>query len=304
MATTLRGVSVEGRDGSENLDGIKELTVVYKVQSNDKRDGQLTVLNTAGIPRIGDTYSVGNESNIALVVVNKQAAQVDGCPFEWTVTVTCSNDVGEDPTKNLYQDDPLNKPAEISYSFQTRRILVPGYYNNPSSPPVSKDWQKGIFMPNGELLDPQPEVEIDEPILTIKKNKAASEVSGQLFMTLSNCVNSDPFQNAERRQLRMKIPQAVRQWHKSIGYYWEVTYAMAFRYETWDIQLLNQGTYSWLGGKPADISEETPEVFTDGHGNPKLVNLTANGDWNTSDTPTFTRIRYFREIPFSSLNIL
>lgn len=305
MTTTIRGISVNNRDGSENLDGVRELTVEYKVESNDKRDGVLTALATAGIPNIGDIYQAGNESDAGMVVVNKQAAPVDNCPFEWTVTVTCSNDIEDDPVGFVYQDNPLAKPAEISYGFQTRRILIPGQYNNPVGPPSSHDWEQGIFAPNGELFDPQPEAEIDEPILTIKKNKSVAEVSGQDFMSLNNCVNADPFQNAEVRQLRLKIPQAIRQWHKSVGYYFEVTYTMAYRYETWDIQLLNQGTYYFAGGKPAATWSTTQNRLTkkDDAGNPLIVNLTTNGDINTTATPTFTRIRFFREINFGSLGL-
>lgn len=306
MTTTVRGISVEDRDGSINIDGIREFTVIYKVQSNDKRDGAITVLATPGIPNIGDQYQAGNESDNRVVVVNKQAAQVAGCPFEWTVTITCSNDIEVDPAEYLFKDNPLAKPAEISYGFQSRRIKVPGYFNNPNSPPTNKDWQQGIFMPNGEILEPQPEVEIDEPILTIRKNKAANQVSGQQFMELNNCVNSGPFQNAESRQLKLKIPHAVRQWHKNVGYYFEVTYSMAFRWETWDIQFMNIGSYYFVGGKPTNPWSTTALRATkeDKMGNPLLVGLTTNGDINTSGTLTRTRIRFFREIDFNSLGLL
>lgn len=305
MTTTIRGISVEGRDGSINIDGIRECTVIYKVESNDKRDGQIAVLNTAGIPNIGDPYQAGNETDVSLVVVNKQAAQVDGCPFEWTVTVTCSNDVEEDPVGFVYQDNPLAKPAEISYGFQTRRIKIPGRFNNPIGPPSDHAWEQGIFAPNGELFDPPPEAEIDEPIINIKKNVPASMVNGSVFLTLNNCVNADPFQNAEVRQLRMKIPQANRQWHKSIGYYWEVTFSMAYRWETWDIQIANEGTYYFNGGLPANVwSSTTNRQYKHVGGNPIVVGLSTNGDINTTATTTFTRIRYFREINFGSLGII
>lgn len=301
MTATVRGVSAKGRGGSIDLKGVKEYTFVYKVTTSDKLDGSAAVRTATGIPNIGDTYSVGNDSDALAVVVNKTVEQNDESPFEWEVTITCSNDVEEDPANNIYQDNPLNARVKKSYGVQTRKILVPGRYNTPGSPPASKDWEQGIFLPNGEILEPQPEAEIDEPIWTFKKNVAS--VDGPTLMALNNCVNSDKFQGAEPRQVRMRVPVAEEQWHKSIGYYWEVTYTLAFKWETWDIQFLNHGNYYWPGGKPVDITGKFPSTDLAKHGEVLRVNLLANGDVNRSSTPTYTRIRFFREINFTALGI-
>src|SRR6185503_3513482 len=136
------------------------------------------------------------------------------------------------------------------YSFQQRRILVPGRFNDPAAPPYGGDWQAGIYAPNGELFNPQPEVEINEPVLRIKRN--VDSINPQSFLTLANAVNADPFQGAEPRQLKLSAPEAVRKFNKQIGFYWEVSYGIVFRWETWDIQVLNQGTFYWESGTPAD----------------------------------------------------
>lgn len=304
MTATVRGVSIESREGTIDVNGVKTYTVIFKVQTNDKRDGAAIVRVAPGIPSIGDTYSIGNDTDPTAVVIDKQVNQVQGCPFEWEVTVICSNDMEVDPAGFVYQDNPLAKPPDISYGIQTRRILVPGRFNNPIGPPADKGWQAGIYAPNGDLFEPQPETEIDEPIWTFKRNVAT--VSGPVMMALNNCVNADPFQGAEPRQLRLKIPTAVRQWHKSIGYYWEVTYTLIYRWETWDIQILNQGYYYWSGGKPTNVWSTTTlaSVKRIANGELRLLNLTTNGDLNTGSTPTFTRIRFFREVNFGSLGIV
>src|SRR6185503_6714732 len=139
MSATVRGVSVEGRKGSRDEDHVREYSVVYKVVTDDL--------------------------DPAAVCVSKSADQGDS-PWDWLVEATFSSKVDNaDATEN-----PLDEPADISYSFQQRRILVPGRFNDPAAPPYGGDWQAGIYAPNGELFNPQPEVEINEPVLRIKRN--------------------------------------------------------------------------------------------------------------------------------------
>lgn len=302
MTATVRGISVGGRDGGISQSGHRTFTLVYKVVTDDKRDGPATVRVALGIPSIGDTYSAGNDSDTSAVCVDKRVIEHDDSPFEWTVECEFTTDPGAYEPKQF--DNPLLQPAELSFGFQERRILIPGQFNNPNSPPSSKDYEQGIFASNGELFDPQPEADIHEPIWYVKKN--VQTISYADFMALANCVNADYFQGAEPRQLRFKPPSAVRKWHKNVNYYWEVSYALAYRWETWDIQVLNQGSFYWSGGKPNNIWSTTQarKVQLDRSGNTVIVNLTTDGDINASATPNFTRIRFFREINFGSLNLL
>lgn len=305
MTATVRGIKAGGRDGSATSTA-KEYTVIYLVGTNDREDGPNTVMNAFGVPKVGDLYAAGNDFNNAAVVTAVNPTEGDS-PFEWEVNVTYSTDTGDsDSPQNLQVqiDNPLNEPPEITYGFQTRRVLIPGRYNDPLGPPGSKAWEQGIFLPNGELFDPQPEMEIDEPILTINRN--FQTINGAALMALANCVNSDFFQGAEPRQLKLSIPQAQKRWHKAINHYWNVTYSMAFRWETWDVQLLNQGSYYFSGGKPTSVWSTTVRrlVKRDDDGKPLIVNLTTNGDINTTATPTFTRLRVRREIQFNSLGLL
>lgn len=303
MTASVRGIKAEGREGSRSLEA-REYNVIYLVTTDDRLDGPNIIMSAFGIPSIGDIYVAGNDSDSAAVVVNKTCSPVS--PWEYEVPVTYSTEVGDEDLQNLTQqiDNPLLAPAEVTYGFQERRILVPGRYNDPIGPPGDKAWQQGIFAPNGELFEPQPEMDISEPVLTVKRN--VQTISGEALMGLANCVNSDTWQNAEPRQLRLKAPQANRHFNKNIGFYWEVSYSIAFRWETWDVQVLNQGHFYWTGGKPTSVWSTTtlPKVKKLLSGEPRLVNLTTNGDINTTSTPTFTRLRVYRETPFSSLGIL
>lgn len=304
MTATVRGISVDGRGGSIDLNA-REYSIVYKVGTDDRADGPSTVRIAFGIPSIGDVYAPGNDIDNAAVVISKEVEQGDS-PWEWLVTVKYSTDIGDKQLQNLEQqiDNPLLIPPEVTFGFQERRILIPGSFNNPIGPPSSGGWEAGIFAPNGELFDPQPEADYADPVLSVKKN--VQTIDYATLMKLANCVNSDLFQGAEPRQLRIKPPTANRKFHKSIGYYWELAYSLVYRWETWDVQVLNQGTFYWTGGKPTNVWGTTtlPKVKAIPNGQLRMVNLTTSGDVNTSSTPTFTRIRYYREVPFGSLGIL
>jgi hypothetical protein len=303
MTATVRGIKAEGREGSRNVDG-NEYQVTYIVQVDERADGPRNAMLAFGIPDIGQFYASGNDIETGAIVTGKTCTQVS--PWVYEVTVTYSTDIGDVDVSQIKQsiDNPLLEPPEVTYGFQERRILIPGRYNDPLGPPSDKAWQAGIYAPNGELFDTQPEVDISEPVLTVKRN--VKTISGPDLMGLANCVNSDYWQNAEPRQLKLRAPQASRKFHNVVGFYWEVSYAIAFRWETWDVQTLNQGRYYFAGGKPTSVWSTTSRrlVKTDDVGNPIVVNLTTNGDINTTATPTFTRLRVFRELPFSSLGLI
>lgn len=304
MTASVRGISAAGREGSRTLE-LREYTVVYKVNTDDKADGASIVMDAPFVPQIGDLYAPGNDTDNAAVVVAKNARQLE-TPFEWEIDVTYSTDVGDVDLQNLQQniDNPLNEPPVIKLGFQPRTILVPGQYNDPLGPPGDKGWEHGIFAPNGELFEPQPEVEIEEPVMHITRNVAS--IDRQALRVLANSVNADYFDDAEPRQLRLKSPEAERKFHNTIGYYWVVNYSLVFRFETWDIQILNQGHFYWPNGKPTSVWSTTtlPSVKRLLSGEPRLVNLTTDGNINTTATPTYTRIRFFREVQFSALGLL
>lgn len=301
MTCTVRGISTDGRSGSINQDGHKEYSVIYKVVSDNKRDGPAQARVAFGIPSVGDLYLAGNDFDNAAVVIGKEVNQGDS-PFEWLVEVRYSTDLGQKPPQQY--NTPLDEPPDVNFGFQERRVLVPGYYNTPGSPPADGAFQQGLFAPNGELFDPQPEVDVADPILSVRRNVQTIVYSD--LMALANCVNSDVFQGATPRQLRFLPPSASRKYHRIIGYYWELSYSLAYRWETWDIQVLNQGTYYWSAGVPTAWWGSTAlrQTKQDGSGNPLVVNLTAAGNINNTHIPTFTRVRYRREINFSSLGIL
>lgn len=305
MTATVRGIAVGSRSGSLNLDMESEYSVLYYVTTDDINDGPDTVRTAFGIPDIGTTYSLSGEVNPRAVVTDKRAKERES-PFEWEVEVTYSTREKKQPEEF---DNPLLQPAEISFGFQSRNKVLSGYYNDPTNPNSTKDLEVGIVASNGELFDPQPEIEVADPILTIKKNLPL--VSAQWLMSIANTVNQVEFYGADARQLRLMPPQTDRAYDKVIGFYWPTTFQFVYRYDTWDMQLLNAGTYY--------MANAFSYPFKDSEGNRFVGLLRANGaPLNFSSTDkytwgrfteggeavTYTRLRVYREIDFGSLGII
>lgn len=308
MTATVRGIAAVNRDGVIDADRDREYRVVYYVQTDDRDDGPLTARTAFGIPDIGDIYITGNDADVSAVVVSKRATQRES-PYEWEVEVVYSTDTDREPPPS---DSPLDEPPRVSISSQSRRVLVPGYFNNPSER-LTRTYELGIVNTAGEYYDPQPEIDIAEPVLVVERNYATVDIP--LLLSISNCVNASEFYGVEARKLRMGAPRITSAFDRSIGTYWNVVFEMAYKWDTWDVQLLSQGTYSLyaLGG-----GEYEPRQFLDKQGHPRIGLLDENGyalnasdgdEWrgvyyDGGDEPYYQTFRVYGEIDFNSLGII
>lgn len=294
MTTTIRGVSVEGRTGSLDLKGNRSYTVTYRVQADDKNDGASTVLLTPGLPIRGQPFSVGNSFDFGAFANKLTARQAAGSPTEWEVDVEYTSELDKQPDEEE-EENPLLRPSELSISFVTERVIIPGRFNDPAVPNIGGQLELGIVNSAGELFDPQPEMEVSRPVLTITKNLPVP-LDLKFHMELADAVNRDAFLGAEPRQLRMLAPQCQRQYENGV-LFWRVTYQMAFKFEKWDIQLLNHGNYYLTGGVVTDFDETSKGYRRKGL-------LAADGDVLAANAnPTFTTLRVYREMDFSAIGI-
>jgi hypothetical protein len=305
MTATVRGISTDGRDGSIDRKLVREYTVTYLVTTDDWSDGPQAVRTAFGIPDVGDVYTPGNDYDAQAMVISKRVSQRDA-PDEWEVEVTYSTEPGDKQPEQAAT--PLEEPPVITCGANNRQIIVQGCYATAENPDPGKDWDWYVHSTNGELYDPQPEVEISEPLVTIQRN--VQTISWPYLVSLADCVNQSPFFGADARQLKLKAPKATSAYDPSVGNYWQLTYEIAFKYDTWDIQILNRGSFYY-------DTNFAKVPFKDLEGNRFVGLLDAIGSainyssdqyrgvyYAGGQEPTFTRIRYFREIDFTSLGIL
>ncbi len=295
MSSSLKGVKPGERRAELMSSANREYEVTYLVETTDKNDGGPTVLNTFGLPRIGETYNVGNDSDTEAVVVSVTPTETDS-PFVWEVDVRWTTDqtviVNNTGTIRAPElpDNPLRMAPRRRLRFRSRRIKARGKYSSPLTPPPDSIFDDPIKLPNNEFFEV--DVDIEEPVMTITRNLPVLDV-GRL-MGFANVVNATPFSGAEARQLRLGGFDSEELWHHIIGPYVKFTYEVAFRFETWDIQVPLVGAY-YLDGSG-------DRVWEPDRANPVQVQLTSTGGKNTGDM-LFEGIRFYREAEFSSLGL-
>ncbi len=101
-------------------------TTVYKCQMTSAQDGPNTVASHAIIPRYGDSYEVGNDSNSDAFAVGAEVKRIpnDGTRLHWTVTVTHSTKQQNTRNTTTQFTNPLAEPVKISGSFQRGTRIV------------------------------------------------------------------------------------------------------------------------------------------------------------------------------------
>lgn len=315
MTATIRGISVDGRDGSADVESGVRYRVVYYVSTDDVNDGPQVVRAVSGIPSLGDVYSVGNDHDPQAIAIQKNESQRDD-PREWEVEVvygTATIDL-----TGVNRDDPFAEPPQLSLGAQSRQLVIPGFFNDPEHPDAQRNKEIGLVNSAGEKFDPAAEMEISDPVFTVTKNMQSASIVW--LADLANAVNGTEFYGAEPRTFRISAPQATRVYHAAVGYYWSVTFELIYRWDTWDLQLLNEGSfYLDANNKPVNFQGEKGHSRTGllrddgkplhwGQAEQYYGRYMSISECQTAaipyDAPTFKRYRIYRELDFNLLGII
>lgn len=312
MTATIRGVSTERRGGNVSSDLKREYVATYLVHTDDVHDGPQTILDMEGIPSFGDRYSLGNDSDRSSIAREIRVSQRDS-PDEWEVEVTFRTEdyAGQGDSSKT---SPTDFAPRYSASTRSRSVYIPGRYQDPRNPNKETGFDLGVHNSAGEHFDPPPEIEIDEPVLHIQRNVIA--VNWPFIMSITNAVNATDFFGCEPRTLKFSTPTIESQVDTRIGIYWSVGYSLLYKFDTWDVQILNRGTYyvpeeGASAHQPLGFEEEDGTKF---YGLLKIDGQPLNKDdakWigkykpdGTGDRPSFQRFRVYREVDFNTLGII
>ncbi len=284
-----------GRDASFNDKFEREYTRTFQVVTDDKATGPQAVASNVLIPQVFTSYSLilGAEFDDGSRVTNIAPRQDDDNPFVWEVVVTYST-LSED--KDEQDPNPLLRPADIVMTSETLQVAAEGI---PKDDRNREDTQlEGpIATAAGELFDPPPMKDVSRPVLTITRNEAT--IDSVFLMEFADTVNAETFFGAQPRQLKMSAPQFRSVFENGLQF-WNVTYQMTFRVETWDSQLINNGSYHFVAGTTDG------ETVGFGHvdGAAKLGNLTSDGfKLAFGAAITYVRTKVYREKFFSTLGL-
>jgi hypothetical protein len=316
MAVTSVKKSWEGRTGKDDWTRHRTYTQTYEVTTDDPAD-DVTVAGAAidpssgeRIPRLGDLYP----SDDAAVVVSIVPSQSSESPFCWVVSV----EYDTQPKVPEAQQPTLTSPPPPPPSSEDNGKQGVDRPENPlGKPPVWKFGfekttevaQRSLFGARlpftnsaGLPFDPPPTVEVGRPTVTVTWNVAA--VNFDRLDDWKDSVNSTTWWGKAPRTWRVINVEATSNFENKF-YFWTITGTLAYKPETWDLQILdcgyaeklfvdpnNAGSPIWVWQKIKDPwgQEATEPVPLDGNGR----KLAANG------TPVFLTFRYYPERDFNT----
>ena len=235
MAAILQGERAEGRRASLDEKGVRQYTRVFVVKTNNKNDGSQTVGNAAGLPRRGDAYVAGTDSDVGARCVGLEPRQLDAGGLNWEVTVNYSS------KSDSQADNPLARPSEKNFTFAKYQKVF------------EKDIATGNPVCNsaGDPFDPPIDIDDSRPIITIRRNEAS--FSGAIAIDYQDAVNTDVFLGFAVGIVKVSNISATSKRENDTDFY-EVTYEFECRREGWKIEVLDVGFESLeTGGTKKEI---------------------------------------------------
>ena len=118
----------DGWTGSWTSKEMPTFTVVYSVEVDDPKDGNILVKQASGIPRLGEYYRTGNDLHALATCKSISTTPVAGTRNLWQVTASFGKpekEEDDDPTDGLTEDgDPTDDPMEfaVSMSISSTRV--------------------------------------------------------------------------------------------------------------------------------------------------------------------------------------
>jgi len=277
----------------------REYSRAFYVQTSQKTDDPNIVKTAVGLPFKWQTYNTETYTDLEAVCYERTFTQNAENPLIWDVRCSYSTVAVDWKAAVQTQDDPILEPPEIEFSFEQRPKALYGYpdpqqaYIGGGKPAASS----GVVNSAGEPFDPPAEIDVSYPVLTISRNEPLFLPA--IAVRFQDAVNSDVFWGVNKHCAKIKGIRGVRQYKRNKGY-WRVTYQIAFNRETWDLQLLDHGTYyidASDGDKKKKFKTDAPEEL------PRLGNLTSDGDDGGSTIRFKVFDKVWREEQFSLLNL-
>jgi hypothetical protein len=314
-------VSVEeSKEGRESISAQPDRLLARRllvVVTNNRQDERTSIEAHPDVPKRYDPYQTDAVFDPRLVVRSVNARQRTESPYVWDVLV-------EYDSEYELRDNPFSEPPDIRYESEVYDLPLPGRaatsYDYNSQSPQSEDpveagdqitvWGQGITTSAGELFDPPPTDQRSRPIIRFIRNEPNITVAYKV--RYENTVNQVPWSGLQARQAWLRSITASSHVQKSstVGqpdvFYARVEYVFALKAETWDLILLDIGSYyiDWSSGSAIKRAFKV-----EGSGEPRLGLLDHSnpdelGSRLASDQPAqFLRWRTKREETFSNLGI-
>jgi hypothetical protein len=199
----------------------------------------------------------------------------DGYVYEVTYTF-------EQLENNQTPSNPLNSPAEFSWSYEKLELPIDFDINND---PIRNTAR--------EKFDPP--VTINANILKLSVTQNESVYNPGLSLAYSDKVNSDAFQGAAAGQVLCESITGQGPNIENDVTYWKVNYVFAFYAGGWKKKMLNAGMKELDdNGKLQNIELKGSEVSS-----PVALDLNGKAIKDNSGTPVKLEFEVYEQVPFS-----
>ena len=289
MAFTYAGL-IDATASYEN-DGHRNYELVFRVISSTKNDLGAQASVTAGLPVVGASYSIGNDSDTWAYCLPgwkcRREFKDPGKPNHWLVTVPYSTKpLSRCQTTSI--ENPLLEPPKISGSFvkYTKQL-----HEDRNGDPYRSS--------TGEpLVGKETEVDDDRLQVVISQNQSAHNLS--TVDSLMNKLNNATLWGLSSEKVKLSGCRFEQRWYAVCTEYWNFTYEFDIR-DSWTQELADKGRMKLSTGGTATNPDHW-EVAKDRFGeNLPVMRLDTNGQPIVTDTQTPATIS--RE-PYSTGNLL
>jgi hypothetical protein len=248
-------------------EGHRDYKLKWHCRATDAADGPANVLIASGLPAVGSTWNIGNDTDSwAFCWPNWKISQIlDGeLNLDWIVEQPFSTR----PMKRCQTstiEDPMDEPPKISGSFVTYTTeATADYLGNPL---VSSSWE--------QLRGPLVERDACRATVNIGINVATLPLSS--YTQMMNTVNDATLWGLPPRCVKLSGVEFQRNLYGTCSYYYTITYRFDIDFNTFDVYVLDEGSRVLAGAGTSsnplhfiayrDFTGERSRVILDGSGN-------------------------------------
>ena len=274
-------------------DGHRTYKIKWLVEAASPNEGPASIANATGLPAIGSTWAFASDVDAwAFCWPNLKVAPVltKEKSGYWTVENTFTT-----KPLNRCQDtaieNPLNEPDRISGSFvkYTREATE------------DKDGNPIVNSAHEQYRGAAVEIDMNRPTVTIEKNLSSRPLS--TFAPMIDTLNDATLWGLPTQCIKLSNVSWTRNLYGTCTYYYTVSYEFDVRYDTFDKQILDEGTMVLAEGgnvnnpedfiKYKDLNGENSRVILDGAGQP----------WDGTGSPYYHDVKFYSVSNFLSLGI-
>lgn len=245
-------------------DGYREYEAKWLVECTDYWDGPYTVMNASGLPFIGSSWNIGNDSDLyAYCQPQWQISPVlEGEPNKYWYVQTPFSTKPRKRCQDNAPENPLDEPMRLGGSFVkfTKEVAVDR--NDNLLRTTSHEVLRGAVT---EFDDNRPTVQVGMNLLVLPLST---------FTPMIDTVNDGPMWGLSARMVKLSNATWTRQVYGTCSYYYTVDYEFECNFNTFDRQAPSVGSRCLMYTREAngDFSFMNPDAIDPSTGQANYLN--------------------------------